>query len=190
MRNEPLEPYSWPEEPLFCARCGTTIAADDLFCARCGQKMEKKGASPGWGWYVGLLLLAIALLLCILGIGALGAYHGLEERYRLNRGAALTDYRWGLAHSRKSSLPLASPQSGEAILWALYYAEGWYLWPSSHEVPPAPQGKVASRRAQTRRRGSKASRRPSPSRLKPKTVSIMATPGGMITHQAPLARNL
>ncbi|HAL62281.1 MAG TPA: hypothetical protein DCP08_07755 [Chloroflexi bacterium] len=89
MRNKPLEPYSWPEEPLFCAHCGTTIAADDLFCPRCGQKIERKAASPGWGWYIGLLLLAIALLLCILGIGALGAYHGLEERYRLNQGAAL-----------------------------------------------------------------------------------------------------
>jgi len=91
MRNEPLEPYSWPEEPLFCARCGTTIGADDLFCPRCGQKTERNLASLGRGWYIGLLLLAIALFLCILGIGALGAYHGLEERYRLNRGAALTD---------------------------------------------------------------------------------------------------
>ena len=84
-----MEPYSWPEEPLFCTRCGTTIAADDLFCTRCGQKVERKTTSPGWGWYIALLLLAIALFLCILGIGALGAYHGLEERYRLNRGATL-----------------------------------------------------------------------------------------------------
>ncbi len=122
MRNEPLEPRSWPEEPLFCARCGTTIAADDLFCPRCGQKIERRAASPGWGWYIGLLLLAIALFLCILGIGALGAYHGLEERHRLNRGAVLTDYRWVLAHSERSSLSLASLQSGKAIPWALYHA--------------------------------------------------------------------
>ncbi len=83
-----MEPYSWPEEPLFCARCGTTIAADDLFCPRCGQKTERNLASLGRGWYIGLLLLAIALFLCILGIGALGVYLGLEERYLLNRGAA------------------------------------------------------------------------------------------------------
>lgn len=121
MRNEPS---FGPEEPLFCALCGTTIAADDLFCPRCGQQMERKGASPGWGWHIGLLLLAIALFLCILGIGALGAYHGLEERYRLNRGAALIDHRWGLAQSRKSSIPLASLQSEEAIFRALYHAEG------------------------------------------------------------------
>lgn len=112
MRNEPLD--SWPEEPLFCALCGTTIAADDLFCPRCGQKIGKEAASPGWGWYIGLLILAIALFLCILGIGALGAYHGLEERYRLNRGAALTDHRWWLAHYR-NDIPLASLQSGEVI---------------------------------------------------------------------------
>jgi hypothetical protein len=124
MRNEPLEPYSWPEEPLFCARCGTTIAADDLFCPRCGQKTERNLASLGRGWYIGLLLLAIALFLCILGIGALGVYHGLEERDLLNRGAALTDHRWWLA---QRSIPLASLQSGEAILRALYYAKGWYL---------------------------------------------------------------
>jgi len=124
MRNEPLEPYSWPEEPLFCVRCGTTIAADDLFCPRCGQKIKRKIASPGWGWYIGLLLLALALFLCILGIGALGAYHGLEERYRFDRGATLTDHRWWLAYSRKSTICLASLLSGEAILWALYYGEG------------------------------------------------------------------
>lgn len=85
-----MEPYFWPEEPLFCARCGMTIAADDLFCPRCGQKVERKTTSPGWAWHIGLLLLAIALFLCILGIGALGVYHGLEERHRLNRGATLT----------------------------------------------------------------------------------------------------
>lgn len=143
MRNEPLEPYSWPEEPLFCVRCGATVAADELFCPRCGEKIERKIASPGWGWYIGLLLLAIALFLCILGIGALGAYHGLEERYRLNQGTSLTDHRWWLSYSGKSSIPLASPQLGEAILLVLYHAEGWYLWPSSDEVPPAPQGEAA-----------------------------------------------
>ena len=110
MRNEPLD--FWPEEPLFCARCGTTIAADDLFCPRCGQKIERKIASPGWGWYMGLLLLAIALFLCILGIGVLAAYHGLEERYSLHRGAAPTDYQQ-----------------------PLHYADGWHLWPGSDEGP-------------------------------------------------------
>jgi len=116
MRNEPLEPYSWPEEPLFCVRCGTTIAADDLFCPRCGQKIKRKVASPGWGWYIGLLLLAIALFLCILGIGALGAYQGLEERHRLNRGANLIDQRWGVLHSIESRSTLIMGYSREIAL--------------------------------------------------------------------------
>ncbi len=126
-----MEPYFWPEEPLFCTHCGTTIAADDLFCPRCGQRIERKVASLGWGWYMGLLLLAIALFLCILGIGALGAYHGLEERYRLNRGAALTDHRWWLAHSRKSSLPPESLRSEEAVLQPLYYVRDGICGPSA-----------------------------------------------------------
>jgi len=112
MRNEPLD--FWPEEPLFCGRCGTTIAADDLFCPHCGQKIERRAASPGWGWYIGLILLAIALFLCILGIGTLGAYHGLEERHRLNRGATL------ITTEVAFSLPVEQGPPCVAAIWEGY----------------------------------------------------------------------
>ncbi len=105
------EPDSLPEEPLFCPYCGTTISSQDLFCPRCGGKVERGAVSPGWRWWLGLAILAMALLLCILGIGLLGVLHGLEERSRLGQKTAFI-YGRGLTQ-------INAPQ-------AVYGDRGWF----------------------------------------------------------------
>lgn len=107
------KPDSLPEEPLFCPHCGTTVSSLDLFCTRCGEKVEKGATSPGWRWYLGLAIIALALFLCILGIGVLGVLHGLEERARLGQKAALiyerepTSFAAQLPHGDGGGSPLA-----------------------------------------------------------------------------------
>ncbi len=85
MEEEPFL-YPWPEEPLFCLRCGTTVTADTAFCPRCGERVEREEAPLGWPWYLLLAFLAAAFFLLIAGLGALGVYRGLEERSRLSQG--------------------------------------------------------------------------------------------------------
>ena len=58
-------------------------------------------------WLKGLALLVILVLVVILVIGALGVYHGLQERDRLTRETADEHYAAGLAHLENGKYELA-----------------------------------------------------------------------------------
>lgn len=106
----------------FCLNCGTTAQEDDVFCSACGQKIEG-GPWESWsdpsslsrGWYSGLIFVAAALTLAVLGLGAVGAYQGFMERTHLDRSSAQLHYNRGLGYLDEGNYLLAVAEFEEAV---------------------------------------------------------------------------
>jgi len=103
---------------VICENCGARTDGGSPFCLNCGFRLDTIPApaeieapprrhAPTWLWVLGLILLTIILLLSILGVGALGVYHGLQERAQLTRAAAEEHYARGLAHLEAGEVELA-----------------------------------------------------------------------------------
>lgn len=98
---------------MFCTHCGARVEDELFYCPDCGFLLETHDPSypfseedlsveerrlPGWVLLLGTIVLAACLLSSILGVGALGAYQGLQERDRLIKEAATRHYRKGLLY--------------------------------------------------------------------------------------------
>ncbi|MGA9351674.1 MAG: hypothetical protein WBW48_23110 [Anaerolineae bacterium] len=68
------------------------------------QTRRRRTAST---WLKGLALFVILLLVALVSIGALGVYHGLQERRRLTQETAEEHYAAGLAHLENGEYELA-----------------------------------------------------------------------------------
>jgi tetratricopeptide (TPR) repeat protein len=88
-----------------------------------GAKIAEKGDSPGFLWYVALSLLASALLLATIGLGLLGARHGLEQRRSRDREIGMEYYRRGLLHLEEGNYLLALAEFEAAVQLAPDYTE-------------------------------------------------------------------
>lgn len=107
---------------IFCAHCGATAQEGEVFCSVCGQKLETslweswpEEPSPGAGWYYGLVFLAMAMVLLVLGLGAWGAYQGLQERASVDMSQAQAHYQRGVAYLEEGNYPLAVAEFEEAV---------------------------------------------------------------------------
>ena len=104
---------------VICENCGARTDDGSPFCVNCGFRLGTEAIAqaevealprrhtPAWLWGLGLIVLAIVLLLSILGVGALGVYHGLQERAQLTREAAEEHYARGVAHLEAGEIELA-----------------------------------------------------------------------------------
>lgn len=103
---------------VICEHCGARTDGSSPFCMNCGFRVRTeapelvvetapKRRAPSWLWIVGPFFLVIVLLLGIVGIGALGVYHGLQERAQLTRAAAEEHFNRGLAHLEAGEIELA-----------------------------------------------------------------------------------
>ncbi|MCR4406483.1 MAG: tetratricopeptide repeat protein [Anaerolineae bacterium] len=104
---------------MICENCGARTDGGSPFCSNCGSRLGSailvqtevetlpRRHVPAWLWILGPILLTIILLLGILGVGALGVYHGLQERAQLTREAAEEHYARGLAHLEAGEVELA-----------------------------------------------------------------------------------
>jgi tetratricopeptide (TPR) repeat protein len=114
-----------PDDSPFCPICGfrLKLEASSRPVAVEGAKDREKGGSPGLLWYIGLSLLASALLSATLGLGLLGARHGVEDRQIGNRELGMEYYRRGLVHLQEGNYLLALAEFEEAVRLAPDYAE-------------------------------------------------------------------
>jgi tetratricopeptide (TPR) repeat protein len=104
---------------VICENCGTRTDGICPFCLNCGFRLDTEPVgqveveapprrrAPTWLWILGLILLTIVLLASIVGVGALGVYHGLQERAQLTREAAEEHYTRGLDHLEAGEIELA-----------------------------------------------------------------------------------
>lgn len=85
------------------------------FWTQCGSQPGREGGTATQRrprrtaptWLKGLALLVILLFVVILVIGALGVYHGLQERRRLTQETAEEHYAAGLTHLENGEYELA-----------------------------------------------------------------------------------
>lgn len=99
---------------LFCSHCGKDVAEEDRFCSACGRRLDRRRIpgwvpppSPGRLWYAGLGAMFLAFLLSLVGLGALGAYQGLQVRAAEDKALAEEYYRRGTLHLQEGNILLA-----------------------------------------------------------------------------------
>ncbi len=143
--GESIAPPATGRRPVFtgpagdfviCENCGARTDGVSPFCLNCGFRLGTEPSAPAeieapprqrartWPWILGLILLSIVLLLSIIGVGALGVYHGLQEREQLTRVAAEEHYARGLAHL----------EAGEVMLAIAEFEYALYLMPDYQEA--------------------------------------------------------
>ena len=114
-----------------CTYCDSSVPDDSVACPICGfgvgGRQERKswltgaasiasrGESPGFLWYLALILLTSALLSATFVLGLLGAQHGLDVRRERARDAGEEYYRRGVVHLEDGNYLLALAEFEEAV---------------------------------------------------------------------------